>query len=86
MNANRRLSLRLRLAEWWWEPSAKVITGFVLVGLIAAALFAFGPARKKWDFWNSHGLGIGWECTSGGKGAYICFRDVPPALQKPNSN
>jgi hypothetical protein len=74
----------LWLIEFWSEPSAKIIAGGILIGLIAILLFAFGPARTKWDFWNSHGLGIGWECTSAGKGAYICLRDVPSKLQKSN--
>ena len=82
----RSTALKLRLAEWWWEPSSKVIVAFVVAGFIAAALFALGPTRTKRDFWNSHGLGIGWECTSGGRGAYVCLKDVPPALQNPNSN
>jgi hypothetical protein len=51
-------SLKLRLLEWWWEPASKVLVGFSLVGIVAIVLFSFGPARKKWDFWNSHGLGM----------------------------
>ncbi len=74
----------LWLIEFWGEPSAKIIAGGILLSLVAVALFAFGPARAKWDFWNSHGLGIGWECTSPGRGAYVCIRDVLPKLQKLN--
>jgi len=84
---NDRVSrLRVRLAEWWWEPSAKIIVAFLIVGIVAAAAFAFGPTRQKWDIWGSKGLGIGWECTSSGGATSICFKDVAPPLQKPKSN
>jgi hypothetical protein len=82
----RYSAFSLWLFEFWGEPSAKIIAGFVLVGLIAIFYFAFGPARTKWDFWKSDGLGTGWECTFPGKGARICIRDVPPALQKSYPN
>jgi hypothetical protein len=85
MRKQTRVSaLSLWLIEFWSEPAAKIVGGLILICVGAVVLFAFGPTRTKWDFWNSHGLGIGWECTSGGKGAHICFRDVPPKLQKSN--
>ncbi len=71
IGAERPSSIKLRLLEWWWEPSAKIVTGFVLVVIIAVGLYAFGPTRKHWDFWSSRGLGAGWECTSAGRGG-IC--------------
>ena len=86
IGAERPSSIKLRLLEWWWEPSAKIVTGFVLVVIIAVGLYAFGPTRKHWDFWSSRGLGAGWECTSAGRGASVGFRDVHPELRKRKSN
>ena len=74
----------LWLSELWDEPSAKVIAGGIVIAVVAITLFAVGPTRARWDFWNSEDLGPGWECTYPGKGAKVCIRDVPAALQKSN--
>jgi hypothetical protein len=65
------------------EPAAKVALGFGIVILVGLLVFALGYVP---DIWNSHGLGPGWECTSFGKGAYSCAKDVPPEFQHRKSN
>jgi hypothetical protein len=83
--AERPSSIRLRLLEWWWEPSSKVIVGFVLAILVLLGLYAFGTVQVQWNIRGRY-FGPDWECTNMGKGASICFRDVPPTLQKPQSD
>ena len=76
-------SFFLRCSELWGEPSIKIGVGFGIVVVAGFLAFAFGFMP---DLWNRHGFGQGWECTSFGKGAYSCAKDVPRDWQKPRKS
>jgi hypothetical protein len=62
-----RVSLFLRLTEWWDEPSSKVTVGLLVALLIIVGLFALGSEPKPLA--SRFGLGPGWgprwDCWTG---------------------
>lgn len=79
MKQSRFSALLLRLSELWAEPITKISVGFTLAASILVVALACGFIP---DPWNSHSRGPGWECEPL-RGAQVCFKDVPPELQKP---
>jgi hypothetical protein len=78
----KRLPIGTRISLLLAETSTKVMLGFLAVILVILGAMAMGYVP---DLWNSHGRGPGWECTSFGKGAYWCSKDVPPQFQHPKT-
>ena len=79
----RTIPLSLRVRALLTSPASHIVVGFVLICL--AILTSLGAGYVP-DIWNSRNFGPGWACTNFGKGAFWCAKNVPPELQRTNSN
>jgi len=72
-----------RFREWRrlfiWLALAPVFAVGSLVTLHFAAPISIGNP------WGGVSLGPGWECSAAPPGARVCFKDVPPALDRPKT-
>jgi NO-binding membrane sensor protein with MHYT domain len=76
-NAFDAYRLRERRRSLRWLALTPVFAG------LALATFHFANTLSMGSPWGGISLGTGWECSVAPAAARVCFKDVPPALERP---